>query len=147
MERRTLELVTGIFVVIGIVCLAYLSIKLGKLEVIGGDYYNLTAKFFSASGLKAGAPVEIAGVQVGRVQNIALEDYQAAVTVAIRQGIEVYSDAIASIKTRGIIGEKFVEVSPGGAGKALEAGATIRDTESGIDFEELVRQFVHGQVE
>lgn len=147
MERRTLELVTGVFVVIGIVCLAYLSIKLGKLEIIGGDYYHVSARFFSASGLKAGAPVEIAGVQVGRVQGIALKDYEAAVTLTIRNGIEVYTDAIASIKTRGIIGEKFVEVSPGGAGNALEPGATIRDTESGVDFEELIRQFVHGQVD
>lgn len=146
MERR-LELAVGLFVIVGIACLGYLAIKLGKLELVGGDYYEIQAEFSSTSGLKPGAPVEIAGVQVGRVRGIRLHDYQASVTLAIDHGVEVYSDAIASIKTRGIIGEKFMELSPGGAGETLQPGDTIQDTEAGIDLEQVISQFIHGNVE
>ncbi len=146
MDRR-LELAVGLFVIIGIACLGYLAIKLGKLELVGGDFYEVQAEFSSTSGLKSGAPVEIAGVQVGRIKGIRLHDYQASVTVGIQHGVQVYSDAIASIKTRGIIGEKFMELSPGGAGEVLRPGETIQDTESGIDLEQVISQFIHGNVE
>ena len=146
MERR-LELAVGVFVLVGIACLGYLAIKLGKLEIVGGNYYEVQAEFSSTSGLKPGAPVEIAGVQVGRVRNIRLQDYQASVTLALKQGVQIYSDAIASIKTRGIIGEKFMELSPGGAGEVLPPGGTIQDTEAGIDLEQVISQFIHGNVE
>ena len=127
--------------------MGYLAIKLGKLELVGGDYYELKADFSSASGLKKGAAVEIAGVGVGRVKAIALNEDQAQVILAIQDGITVYNDAIASIKTRGIIGEKFMGLSPGGAGEALSNGGMIIDTESGIDLEEVISQFIHGNVE
>ncbi len=146
MERAKLELVVGVFVLIGIVCLGYLSIKLGKLEVIDGRNYTVFAEFTSVSGLKSGASVEIAGVEVGRVKEITLKDDRALVALAIDEGIRLYTDTIASIKTRGIIGEKFMALSPGGGGDPLQPGETIRDTESGLDLEELVSQFVHGNV-
>jgi phospholipid/cholesterol/gamma-HCH transport system substrate-binding protein len=124
-----------------------LAIKLGKLELVGGDYYELQADFSSSSGLKNGASVEIAGVEVGRVKNIGLKEDRARVVLAIQDGITIYNDAIASIKTRGIIGEKFMELSPGGAGEGLKNGETIVDTESGIDLEQVISQFIHGNVE
>jgi phospholipid/cholesterol/gamma-HCH transport system substrate-binding protein len=147
MERGKLEFVVGLFVLVGILSLSYLAIKLGKLEIIGGDYYELKADFSSTSGLKEGASVEIAGVEVGRVRSIVLKDDQAQVVLAIEDGITVYNDAIASIKTRGIIGEKFMGLSPGGSGDPLSMGGTIVDTESGIDLEEVISQFIHGNVE
>ncbi len=147
MERGRLEFVVGVFVLIGVVCLGYLAIKLGKLELVGGNYYELQADFSSTSGLKKGASVEIAGVEVGRVKTIGLKEDQAKVVLAIDEGIPIYNDAIASIKTRGIIGEKFMELSPGGAGEKLGPGGTIIDTESGIDLEEVISQFIHGNVE
>ncbi|GJL69187.1 MAG: outer membrane lipid asymmetry maintenance protein MlaD [Nitrospirales bacterium] len=147
MERGKLELIVGIFVLVGVICLGYLAIKLGKLELVGGDYYELQAEFSSTSGLKNGASVEIAGVEVGRVKNIGLKEDRAQVVLAIQDGITVFDDAIASIKTRGIIGEKFMELSPGGAGERLETGGTIIDTESGIDLEQVISQFIHGNVE
>ncbi|MDT3777477.1 outer membrane lipid asymmetry maintenance protein MlaD [Nitrospira sp. MA-1] len=147
MERGKLELIVGIFVLVGVICLGYLAIKLGKLELVGGDYYELQAEFSSTSGLKNGASVEIAGVEVGRVKNIGLKQDRAQVVLAIQDGITVFDDAIASIKTRGIIGEKFMELSPGGAGERLETGGTIIDTESGIDLEQVISQFIHGNVE
>jgi phospholipid/cholesterol/gamma-HCH transport system substrate-binding protein len=146
MEKTRLELVVGAFVLVGIVCLGYLSIKLGKLEVIGGDLYEVDAQFNTASGLKPGATVEIAGVEVGRVKSIVLKDDRAMVKLGINQETKLYTDTIASIKTRGIIGEKFLALSPGGGGEALKAGDLIRDTESGLDLEELVSQYVHGKV-
>ena len=146
MERTKLELMVGAFVLFGIVCLGYLSIKLGKLEVIGGDLYEVDAQFNSASGLKAGSTVEIAGVEVGRVKSIVLKEDLAMVRLAVQNGTKLYSDTIASIKTRGIIGEKFLALSPGGSGDPLKPGDMIRDTESGLDLEELVSQYVHGKV-
>jgi phospholipid/cholesterol/gamma-HCH transport system substrate-binding protein len=145
MAKAKLEFVVGLFVLAGIVCLAYLSIKLGKLEVIGGHLYEVQAEFNTATGLKTGAPIEIAGVEVGRVKQIALHGDRATVTLTIRNGVPLYSDTIASIKTRGIIGEKFLSLSPGGGGDPLQPGGTIRDTESGLDLEELVSQYIHGK--
>lgn len=146
MEKAKLELIVGVFVLIGIVCLGYLSIKLGKLEVIGGGSYYVEAEFDTVSGLRPGAAIEIAGVEVGRVKAIRLQHDRAVATFAINDGIKLYEDTIASVKTRGIIGEKFVSLSPGGGGPELKPGGTIRDTESGLDLEELVSQYVHGKV-
>ncbi len=146
MEKVKLELAVGAFVLLGLICLGYLSIKLGRLEVIGGQAYEIQAEFDTASGLKPGAAVEIAGVEVGRVKTIRLRGDRAAVSLAIWNGERLYSDTIASIKTRGIIGEKFVALSPGGSGEALKPGGMIRDTESGLDLEEVISQFIHGGV-
>lgn len=146
MEKTKLEFIVGVFVLIGIICLGYLSIKLGKLELIGGNVYEVIAQFNTASGLKAGSSVEIAGVEVGRVRTITLKDDRAAVVLAVNDSVKLYTDTIASIKTRGIIGEKFLALSPGGGGDPLKPGDTIRDTESGLDLEELVSQYVHGNV-
>jgi phospholipid/cholesterol/gamma-HCH transport system substrate-binding protein len=147
MEKAKLELVVGIFVLAGIACLTYLSIKLGKLELIGGDVYEVEAQFNTATGLKPGASIEIAGVEVGRVKGITLKDDRAAVLLTVNNSVKLYSDTIASIKTRGIIGEKFLQLSPGGGGDPLKPGDMIRDTESGLDLEELVSQYVHGKVQ
>lgn len=146
MEKAKLEIMVGFFVLIGILCLGYLSIKLGKLELVGGDVYEVDAQFNSASGLKAGSTVEIAGVEVGRVRGITLNEDRAMVKLAVNNTVKLYTDTIASIKTRGIIGEKFLALSPGGGGDPLKPGETIRDTESGLDLEELVSQYVHGKV-
>lgn len=146
MEKAKLELIVGVFVLVGILCLGYLSIKLGKLELIGGNVYEVIAQFNSASGLKPGSAIEIAGVEVGRVRAIILKEDRAAVTLAVDDSVKLYTDTIASIKTRGIIGEKFLALSPGGGGDPLKPGDTIRDTESGLDLEELVSQYVHGKV-
>ena len=146
MEKTKLEMVVGVFVLVSLLCLAYLSVKLGKLELIGGGVYEVEAQFNSASGLKPGSAIEIAGVEVGRVRGITLNQDRAMVKLAVNDTIKLYTDTIASIKTRGIIGEKFLALSPGGGGDPLKPGDTIRDTESGLDLEELVSQFVHGNV-
>ena len=146
MEKAKLELVVGLFVLAGIVCLGYLAVKLGKLELVGGNVYEVEAQFDTASGLKPGSAIEIAGVEVGRVRGIVLNNDRATVKLTVNDTVKLYTDTIASIKTRGIIGEKFLALSPGGGGDPLKPGDTIRDTESGLDLEELVSQYVHGKV-
>ena len=146
MEKAKLEMVVGLFVFVGMLCLGYLAVKLGKLELVSGNVYEVDAQFNSASGLKPGSTIEIAGVEVGRVRGIVLNDDRAMVKLAVNNTVKLYTDTIASIKTRGIIGEKFLALSPGGGGDPLKPGDTIRDTESGLDLEELVSQYVHGKV-
>lgn len=134
----------------GILCLAYLSVKLGKMELFGSDTYQVYADFDSTSGLKSGASVEIAGVEVGRVGRIVLDPKsgsQAQVYLLIRNGIRLQDDVIASVRTRGIIGDKFILLKPGGSEKILAPGARIRETESALDLEELISKYIHGKVD
>ncbi len=148
MKRTSVETAVGVFVLIGILCIGYLTIKLGKMELFGGDYYQLTARFDSVSGLKTGADVEVAGVQIGKVASIELdqENDMAVVTLKIRKGVRVSDDAIASIKTSGLIGDKFVKITPGGSEDYLQPGDSISDTESALDIEELISKYVFGKV-
>lgn len=147
MKKFDLELVVGLFVLIGIVCLGYISIKLGRLEVIGGGYYTVYAEFEKAGGVKPGSVVEIAGVEVGKVRSVKLnQDYQARVELEISKEVKIQEDSIASIKTKGLIGEKYVQITPGGSDKIIGNGGKIRETESAIDFEEIISKYVFGEV-
>ena len=146
MNKGNLELVVGIFVLAGLACLAYLAIHLGKMEVVGSGY-KVYVTFDNISGLKNGAAVEIAGVDVGRVESIQLSpNDRAAVTLRLEPGLKLHEDAIASIRTKGIIGDKFVKLSPGSSEKLIPPGGRIRDTESAIDLEELISSYIHGKV-
>jgi phospholipid/cholesterol/gamma-HCH transport system substrate-binding protein len=130
----------------GMACLAYLAINLGKMEIYGKGY-QIYAIFDNASGLKTGAAVEVAGVTVGQVNSIQLTPmYQARVGLMLHYGIKVHDDAIASVRTKGIIGDKFVKLSPGSAEKLIPVGGKIINTESGIDLEELIGSYIHGKV-
>ncbi|MDY0383258.1 MAG: outer membrane lipid asymmetry maintenance protein MlaD [Geobacter sp.] len=150
MNSTKLELTVGIFMLIGILCLGYLSIKLGKMELMGGNYYRVAAQFDSVSGLKQGARIEVAGVEVGAVERIALakeSNDRAEVTLKIKDGVSIPDDVIASVRTSGIIGDKFIMLKPGGSDRLLKDGSKIRETESAIDIEELVSKFIHGNVD
>jgi phospholipid/cholesterol/gamma-HCH transport system substrate-binding protein len=147
MKKFDLELAVGFFLLIGIICLGYISVKLGKLEVIGGEYYTVYAEFAKAGGIKPGSSVEIAGVEVGKVKSIRLDrDYQALVGLQIISRVRLQEDAIASIKTKGLIGENYVQITPGGSDKMLADGGKIRETESAVDLEELISKYVFGKV-
>jgi len=147
MRKLDIEFTVGLFLIAGIICLGYLSIKLGRMEVLGGEGYEVHALFSNSGGLKKGSSVTIAGVEVGRVNGVFLEDYHAKVVMNVSEGIKIQEDAIASIKTRGLIGEKFVEVTPGGAEETVPPGGRIRETQSPIDFEQLISKYVFGKVE
>ncbi|MGD0586393.1 MAG: outer membrane lipid asymmetry maintenance protein MlaD [Oryzomonas sp.] len=149
MNMAKLEMIVGAFMIIGILCLGYLSIKLGKMELVGGDYYTVSAKFDSVSGLKPGARVEIAGVEIGKVDRIALDSKgwdQALAYLKIKSGIKIGDDVIASVRTSGIIGDKFIMLKPGGSDHFLKNNDMIRETESAIDIEDLISKFIHGKV-
>jgi len=147
MKKFDLELAVGFFLLVGILCLGYISVKLGKLEVIGGEYYTVYADFAKAGSIKPGSNVEIAGVEVGRVKSILLDkDYQAHVGLQINSKVKLQEDAIASIKTKGLIGENYVQITPGGSDKMLADGGKIRETESSVDIEELISKYVFGKV-
>ncbi|MFQ5846321.1 MAG: outer membrane lipid asymmetry maintenance protein MlaD [Candidatus Methylomirabilales bacterium] len=145
MRRVDLEVVVGLFLLLGIFALTYISVRLGKMQVFGLSGYTVTADFPTVGGLKEGTAVEIAGVQIGRVEDIALVDYQARVTLRIDNGVELQEDTIASIKTKGLIGEKYVRLSPGGSDELIPPGGTIHETEPPIDIEELIGSFIFGK--
>jgi len=148
MKKYSIETVVGIFVVVGLLCVAYMTVKLGKVSLFKDDYYSLYARFGSASGLRVGNAVEMGGIEVGRVErlNIDQEKQMAVVELKIRKGIRVYDDASASIKTAGLIGDKFVKVEPGGSGDLLKAGGMISETASPIDIEELISKYAFGDI-
>jgi len=148
MKKYALETTVGIFVLAGLLCMAYLTVKLGKLEVIGGDDYPLVARFKDVTGLKNGAYVEMAGVRIGRGSGVSLDpkDNSALVTLRIQQGVRLTDDTIASIKTSGLIGDKFVKVSPGGSDDVLKPGGMIVETESSVDLGDLIGKYVFGGV-
>jgi phospholipid/cholesterol/gamma-HCH transport system substrate-binding protein len=146
MKRFNLEVTVGLFVVLGLCALAYLSVRLGQLQIGRGHTYDLTAVFPTVAGLRVGANVEIAGVQVGRVQDIKLVNYAADVTLRIEKQVQLQEDAIASIRTRGLIGEKYVSVTPGGSERLLTAGGRIREVEPPVDIETLIGHFIQGKL-
>ncbi len=146
MERSRLNIAVGLFIVLGLVALGYLSIKLGRVSVLGGGGYLLTADFPSVGGLKVGSNVEIAGVEIGRVESIGLADYQARVVLRVRPDVKLQEDAIASIKTKGLIGEKYIRISPGGSDRLIPPNGRIREVEAPVDFEELLSKYIFGKV-
>ncbi len=146
MRKIDLELAVGVFMIAGILSLGYLTIKLGRMEVMGGTGYELQAVFANSGGIKSGSAVMIAGVEVGRVKAVSLEDYQARVVLTLPEEVRIQEDAIASIKTKGLIGEKYIEISPGGSERLLEPGERIRDTQPAVDLEQLISGFVFGKL-
>ena len=148
MRKLSTETAVGIFVLIGIVCIGYLTIRLGKMEIIGDNYYSITARFQSIAGLKTGSQVEVAGVPIGQVEGIILdqERWMAVVKMKIEKNVTLTEDAIASIKSTGLIGDKYIKISPGVSDVPLKPGEMITETESAVDIEELISKFVFGQV-
>jgi phospholipid/cholesterol/gamma-HCH transport system substrate-binding protein len=147
MKKFDMEMAVGVFIIVGILALAYLSVKLGRLEVIHTGGYTLYADFSDIGGLKPGASVVIAGVPVGSVKSMRLNrDYQALVALNIDRGVTIQEDAIASIKTKGLIGEQYVQITPGGSEKNLPPGGMIRETEPALDIQGLISKYVFGKV-
>jgi phospholipid/cholesterol/gamma-HCH transport system substrate-binding protein len=146
MKRANEEIAVGIFVLAGIACLIYLAIHLGEMAVFSRGY-QVTADFDNISGLKVGASVEVAGVDVGRVEKISITpDDRARLVLKLEPNLVLKSDTIASIRTKGIIGDKFVKLSMGSSEKTIPPGGKIHDTESAVELEELIAKFIHGKV-
>lgn len=146
MKKANVEVGVGIFVLVGLACLVYLAVHLGEWDIFRRGY-RVYAVFDNISGLKKGAAVEVAGVDVGRVEDIRLTpDYRARLTLSLNKNVVLHEDAIASIRTKGIIGDKFVKLSPGFNEGVIPPGGSIRETESAIELEELISQYIHGKV-
>ncbi len=139
----TLEFWVGLFAIAGVLCFFYLAVNLGGLKLSDSGYYSVSAMFTNVAGLKVGAPVEIAGVEIGEVSNVELNSTEAKLTLQVRDGIELRDDDIAQIRTKGIIGDKYVKISPGGSDLILESGDEIADTESAVEFEDVIGKFIH----
>jgi phospholipid/cholesterol/gamma-HCH transport system substrate-binding protein len=147
MKRSVVDLSVGVFVLLGILALAWLSVKLGRVDLFSRAGYAVLADFPSVGGLKAGSSVEIAGVEIGRVDSITLDnDYQARVRMTIRPNVKLQEDSIASIKTKGLIGEKYIRISPGGSDKIIAPNGRIKEVEPPVDFEELLSKYIFGKV-
>jgi phospholipid/cholesterol/gamma-HCH transport system substrate-binding protein len=148
MQKYSKETVVGIFVVIGLVCIGYMTIQLGDLGLFEDDTYPLIARFSKVTGLKAGSAVNMLGLEVGRVGKMTMDQdkQQAVVELRIQKGIKVYDDAIASIKTEGLIGDRYVSVDPGGSGSQLKPGEAIVETEAPTDIMDLVSKYAFGDV-
>ena len=144
--ERYIELAVGVFILLGICCIAYISFRLAGRGILVSEGYEVHAIFTNISGLNSGAAVEIAGVEVGRVKDIFLDDYDAHVLLSIDSAVKIQSDVIASIKTKGLFGEKFIEIYPGGEDEPIPPDGTIINTEPAIDFESLISKFVHGDL-
>ena len=146
MRRSALDVTVGVFLLIGILALGWLSVRLGRVDLFSSPGYVVFADFPSVGGLKAGSSVEIAGVEIGRVDRITLSDYQARVAMTIRGDVKLQEDTIASIKTRGLIGEKFIKINPGGSEKVIKPNGKITEVEPPVDIEELISKYVFGKV-
>ncbi|MFZ0482449.1 MAG: outer membrane lipid asymmetry maintenance protein MlaD [Desulfobacterales bacterium] len=146
MKNTSIEAVVGLFMLIGIVCVGYLSIHLGKMEWGGDRFYPVFARFQSVSGLIAGAHVELAGVHIGKVDSIALDPKRlvAVVELKIQKSLKLSDDVIASVKTSGLIGDKYIELAPGNSDNILKPGGLITETESAVNLESLISKYVFG---
>ncbi len=143
-DKQHTELLVGIFMLVGIISITFLALRMGDLGLFNSDEYVIQAKFTSASGLREGAYVEMAGVTVGKVKTIKFdpESYLAEVNISLPKTINVPDDSIASIRTAGIIGDKFIKISAGGSDDYVEAGMEIMETEPSINLEELISKYI-----
>ena len=149
MKKYSKETVVGLFMLVGLVCVAYMAVKLGNVSIFGDDTYTLYANFSKVTGLHTGNPVDMLGLEVGRVSGLTIdqEKQRAVVAMKIRKGIKVYDDAIAAIKTEGLIGDKYVSIDPGGGGDLLKPGGTIIETVPPVDLGDLIGKYAFGSVE
>ncbi len=149
MKEAKKEFSLGIFVILGLLCVGYLTINLGKLNFLDNNVYPVYANFTSVAGLREGANVEISGVKVGNVGTIELDQVtlMAKVEIYVDNDITLTDDTIASIKTSGLIGDKYINLAVGGSSTELKANDTIFDTESPLDIESLIGNYVFGSIE
>jgi len=144
MQKLNIELMTGIFVIIGIACFSWLAISIAGTTFSEQPGYALSARFTSISGLREGAVVEGAGVRIGSVTAIEFDpdSFEAIVHLRINEDVQIQEDAIAAVRTQGIIGEKYINIIPGGFEELLTEGMEIYETESAISIEDLVSRYI-----
>ena len=148
MGNSRMEIFVGLFLVVGLLAFGWLALQLGEVPwLTGTKAYILKAEFNNISGVKTGADVQISGVTIGKVRRLTLNKQGLAVAgMQIDLGIKIPVDSIASVKSQGIIGDKYIQITLGGDETAYKPGETIVDTESSVDLESLISKFAFGQV-
>ncbi len=148
MKHTRLEFIVGVFLVLGLLSFGWLALNLGEVPWLSSSHrYIIYAEFDNISGVKSGADVQVAGVVVGKVGNITLtEDDLARAALQVDKSLAIPVDSIASVKSQGIIGDKFIQLTLGGDDELYKPGATITDTESSVDLESLISKFAFGKV-
>jgi phospholipid/cholesterol/gamma-HCH transport system substrate-binding protein len=148
MFRIKKETAVGIFVIMGLLAVVYMSVKLGNVQLFSDKYYEIKANFTDISGLKVNAPVQMFGVDIGFVSKIGLNQKKgvASVTMMLLKEVQLTDDAIAAIKTNGLIGDKYVKIAPGGVGDPVKPGDTLFNTQPAVDLEDLISKFAFGSV-
>jgi phospholipid/cholesterol/gamma-HCH transport system substrate-binding protein len=148
MKKYTVETTVGIFLVFGLLCLGYMTVKLGHVSLLGDNAYSLFARFTSVTGLRVGSPIYMLGIEIGRAERLTMDqkEQRAVVEMRIKKDITIYDDAIASIKTEGLIGDQYLNIDPGGAGAPLAPGGTITETQPAVDIAALISKYAFGEV-
>lgn len=146
MKKYSIETAVGVFVVIGLICVGYMTVKFGKVSLFGQDTYPLYARFASVSALRPGSTVEVYGIEVGSVTSLSIDNERqmAVVGMAIKKEMKVYDDASATIKSSGLIGDRYVKIDPGGVGELLKPGGIITQTSVPADIEDLIGRYAFG---
>jgi len=150
MRKYAMETTVGIFVVIGLLCIGYMTVKLGNIGLFGDNSYPIIARFTSVSGLRDGSAVQMLGIEIGRVEKLTMDQEKQVAVVEFRskKGIKIYDDAIASIKAEGRSGARYVSIGPGGgSAELLNPGGVITETESPTDIQELISKYAFGDVQ
>jgi phospholipid/cholesterol/gamma-HCH transport system substrate-binding protein len=148
MKKNALEMVVGLFMIIGFAAFVYLALQLGEVPFLTrGTTYVLKAEFDNVAGVKKGASVQVAGVEVGEVVAIELGPMDAAIlSLQIVNKLKVPKDSMASVKSQGIIGDKYIQLTLGGDEDLFQPGEVIVETESSLDIESLISKFAFGSV-
>jgi len=148
MKKYTMETTVGIFIVLGLITIAYMTVTLGHISFFADETYTLSARFSSVTGLRKGSPVYMLGLKVGQTEDLSIDQksQKAVVKINIKKGIQIYDDAIASIKTEGLIGDSYLSLDPGGSGELLKSGGVIIETHPPIDIADLISKYAFGDV-
>ena len=149
MKKNVYESIAGMFVFVGLIVLVYMTVSLGNISLFDDNFMVLKARFNTVTGLRVGNPIEMYGIEIGHVGELTIDDeiQMAMATLNIKKSAQIYSDAIASIKTAGLIGDKFISIDPGGSGKILDHNDIIINTESPVDLNDLIGKYAFGSVD
>lgn len=140
-----MKYMAGVFAVAGTFGLGWHGGHIGNAGLFGGGY-KVVAEFGDVGGLEGGDTVSIAGIRVGSVESVSLREYQAEVVMRLDDGVEIRDDSVASIKTKSLLGGKYVQITPGGSDRVISDGGKLRETESAMDPERLISSYVFGKV-
>ncbi len=148
MKKFATETIVGIFVVFGLAMVAYMTITLGHVSFLADETYPLSASFASVTGLRKGSPVYMLGLKIGQTEELSIDqkNLKAVVKIKVNKGIQIYDDAIASIKTEGLIGDSYLSIDPGGSGELLKSGGVIIETHPPLDIADLIGKYAFGDV-